>query len=172
MEQRLFVVTGIMASGKSTVSELLAKRFPKAVHLRGDIFRRMVVSGREEMRETPPEEAVRQLDLRYRLAAMAAKEYYRAGFTVVAQDNFLGDRLPYFVALLKPLEASVVALNPSAEAVKAREAGRNKTGYTGFTVEGLRDAFLRETPRIGLWLDNSSLTAEETVEEILRHYNE
>ena len=49
MERAVVVITGIMASGKSTVAEALAKRFAKAVHLRGDIFRRMVVSGRAEM---------------------------------------------------------------------------------------------------------------------------
>ncbi|MFD6693018.1 hypothetical protein ACFWD8_09505 [Micromonospora aurantiaca] len=34
-----------MAAGKSTVAEWLARRLPRAVHLRGDVFRRMIVSG-------------------------------------------------------------------------------------------------------------------------------
>lgn len=52
------------AAGKSTVAEALAKRLDKCVHLRGDIFRKMIVSGREEMWERPSEEALSQLELR------------------------------------------------------------------------------------------------------------
>jgi len=60
----IFLITGIMASGKSTVGELLAQNFPKSVHLRGDVFRKMMVKGRVEMSEDPTPEALYQLDLR------------------------------------------------------------------------------------------------------------
>lgn len=36
----IILITEIMASGKSTVAHLLAERFEKSVHLRGNIFRR------------------------------------------------------------------------------------------------------------------------------------
>ena len=36
----IYLITGPMASGKSTIAELVASSLPKAVHLRGDIFRR------------------------------------------------------------------------------------------------------------------------------------
>ena len=62
-----------MAAGKSTTAEALALKLDKCVHLRGDVFRRMIASGREEMSAAPSEEAVRQLHLRYRLTAEAAK---------------------------------------------------------------------------------------------------
>lgn len=58
-----------MAAGKSTTAEALALKLDKCVHLRGDVFRRMIASGREEMSAAPSEEAVRQLHLRYRLTA-------------------------------------------------------------------------------------------------------
>ena len=45
----IIMITGIMAAGKSTVAQQLAERLPKSVHLRGDVFRRMIVSGRAEM---------------------------------------------------------------------------------------------------------------------------
>ena len=41
----------------------------------------------------------------------------------------------------------------------------------GFTVEGL-DHELGQTSRIGLWLDTSAQTAEQTVAEILRRRDE
>ena len=38
-----------MAAGKSTIAQALAERLPKSVHLRGDLFRRMIVNGQAEM---------------------------------------------------------------------------------------------------------------------------
>ena len=43
---QLILITGIMAAGKSTVAQHLAERLPNSVHLRGDVFRRMMVNGR------------------------------------------------------------------------------------------------------------------------------
>jgi len=68
----VFLLTGIMASGKSTVVQLLAERLPRAAHVRGDAFRRMIVTGRREMTPGAGPEAEAQLELRYRLAATAA----------------------------------------------------------------------------------------------------
>ena len=67
------MITGIPASGKSTVTEALAQQRPRSVHLRGDVFRRFVINGRVEMSADPDPEAVRQLRLRYELSAHAAR---------------------------------------------------------------------------------------------------
>ena len=69
---KVIVITGAMATGKSTVADLLAIRLPKSVHIHGDMFRRMVVSGRADMTPNPSTDAIAQLNLRYDLAAMAA----------------------------------------------------------------------------------------------------
>lgn len=45
--QAMILITGIMASGKSTVAQLLAERLDRSVHLRGDMFRKMIVNDRE-----------------------------------------------------------------------------------------------------------------------------
>jgi hypothetical protein len=45
--------------------------------------------------------------------------------------------------------------------------GRAKTGYGAWTVEELDGVLRTETPRIGLWLDNSGLTVGETVDAIV-----
>ena len=165
----IWLITGVMASGKSTVSQILAQRLVRAVHLRGDVFRKMIVSGGEEMSSAPSDEAVRQLHLRYRLAADAAKAYCDAGFDVVLQDNYYGAELKHMLELLAGYPVRTVVLCPSAEAVRARELGRGKRGYVGFDVADLHEAFMRETPRIGLWIDSSDLTAEETVVQILTY---
>ena len=166
--QNIIVITGIMASGKSTVAEALATQLGKAVHLRGDVFRRMIAAGRVEMSDQAGEEALAQLHLRYRLTAQAAKTYAEAGFRVVVQDNYLGKELQNFVDMLKPCTPKMFVLCPSAQAVAQREAGRHKRGYVGFAVEDLHKGFMEETPRIGHWIDSSDQTPQQTVEQILQ----
>ena len=164
MKQKIYLITGLMASGKSTVSDLLAKSIEKCVHLRGDVFRKMIISGRENMSATPSAEAVRQLYLRYKLTADAARSYFDNGFSVVIQDNYYGDELNRMINYLHKYPVEVVVLCPDVETIKERERYREKTGYSGFTVETLYDTFMQTTPRIGFWLDNSNQTPQETAE--------
>lgn len=164
----LFVITGIMASGKSTVAQLLAESFKRGVHVRGDVFRRMIVSGREEMLPDASEEALNQLRLRYRLAAGAADAYVEAGFTTVVQDVMIGEVLQTFIQSVQTRPLYLVVLCPRADIVAEREASRTKKGYGLWSVQDLDDGLRHGTPRIGMWLDNSQMTPEETVDEIWR----
>ncbi|BFH62487.1 AAA family ATPase [Paenibacillus azoreducens] len=170
MEKAIYLITGVMASGKSTVAELLASKLGKGVHLHGDVFRRMIVSGREDMSAEPSEEAIRQLYLRYHLTAQAAKTYYDNEFSVVLQDNYYGEELSYMLEQLKGYTVQLVVLCPTVEVVKEREKSRGKVGYTGFTVEQLYSDFLQKTPKIGYWLDTSEQSPEQSVDDILLHY--
>ena len=171
-DPRLFVITGIMAAGKSTVAQALAERFDRSVHLRGDTFRRFVVSGRVEMSPDPPAEATTQLELRYELAAMCADRYVDAGFVTVMQDVILGPMLTRVIDMFRTRPLALVVLAPSPDAVAARDRDRAKVGYRHFTPAAL-DADLRErTPRLGLWIDNTDLTIDETVQHILDHRDE
>ena len=126
------------------------------------------------MRNEPDPEARRQLDLRYSLGASTADRYFEAGFNVVVQDIVMGPSLPFYVDAIKSRPLHVVVLVPSVDVVHARESARPKTAYQpdGPTPTDL-DAFIRrETPRIGLWLDSSDQTPEQTVDEILARRDE
>ena len=167
---RVYLITGLMASGKSSVAEALAKRFVKSVHLRGDYFRKAIINGRVEMSENPSKDALDQLHLRYQLTAMVAINYYKEGFNVIVQDNYYGNDLLYIIELLKELDVKVIVLDPSLEVIKLRESNRNKLGYTNFNIEDLYKSFHDHTPRVGSWIDNSELTIEETVDKIINLY--
>ncbi len=135
MKPQIIVITGIMAAGKSTVAELLAARFTQGVHLRGDAFRKMIISGRVEMSSQPDEAALHQLDLRYHLTAQAAKGYYDAGFTVIVQDNYLGEKLPEFLNMLESYPVSVVVLCPDVEAVKSASKSETKPAISALPLK-------------------------------------
>lgn len=169
MEQaRIFLITGIMAAGKSTVAQALAERLSKSVHVRGDAFRRMIVSGRKEMTVDYDDEAMAQLRLRYRLAAQTAHAYCAAGFDAVCQDIIIGEELRTVVDLYRRggYPVYLIVLCPTVDAVVLRDAGREKVAYRDWTPELLDRELRATTPRMGLWLDTSTLTVAQTVDTI------
>jgi chloramphenicol 3-O-phosphotransferase len=163
----VILVTGIQAAGKSTIAQLLAERLPQSVHVRGDLFRRMIINGRADMTPDPTSEAVRQLRLRYQLAATVSDAYFQAGFTVIVQDVILGSHLAEMTAMIRSRPLLVIVLAPQAAAIANREESRGKTAYGPWDIEQLDTALRHETPRLGLWLDTSGQTPAETADEIL-----
>jgi hypothetical protein len=118
-------------------------------------------------RDATPE-ARAQLRLRYELMAEVADRYVAAGFTTIVQDVILGPALAEVVDLFVTSPVDVVVLAPSVEAVAARERGRAKTGYTGYTPDDLDAALRDDTPRLGTWIDSSHQDPDETVDAIVR----
>ena len=161
------MITGAMASGKSTVAELLAQRLPKSVHIRGDVFRKMVVNGRADMTPNPSAEAEAQLHLRYDLASQTADRYAEAGFDAVVQDVIVGSELAGFIRRVTTPARYLVVLSPSVTALEWREQQRSKASDVHFSAGALDEVLRRETAQIGYWLDSSAQTPEETVDDIL-----
>jgi GrpB-like predicted nucleotidyltransferase (UPF0157 family) len=100
----------------------------------------------------PSPEALEQLRLRCRLAASAADVYFEAGFSVALDDLLAGPLLGDYRTMIRSRPCQVIVLMPSAEAVAAREAGRDNKGDGGWTVEQLYDGFVGSTPHVGVWL--------------------
>jgi predicted kinase len=162
------LITGIMASGKSSVADAFARRMPQAAHVRGDAFRRAIVSGQAAMTNPLNGEATAQLRLRHRIAARTADEYAAAGISAVVQDLYLGDDLLRMVAMIGHRPLNVVVLAPDLETVELRERERGKAGYgSEWTVAAFDDVLRTQTPKIGLWLDTSDLSVEETVDQLI-----
>ena len=175
MTAPIYLITGVMAAGKSTVAQAIAERLPKSVHLRGDAFRKFIVNGQAVMNERElSEEGIAQLRLRQKIAAEVACKYSDAGFTVALQDIYMGDDLLKMVYRLGERPVHVVVLCPSEEAVRQREEMRPKTGYKpdGLQPGAMVDILRTETPAVGLWLNTSNLTIEQTVDAILDRRDE
>ena len=163
----VILVTGIQAAGKSTIAQLLAERLPRSVHVRGDLFRRMIINGRADMTPDPASEAVRQLRLRYQLAATVTDAYFQAGFTVIIQDVILGSHLTEMTAMIRSRPLLLIVLAPQAAAIADREQSRGKTAYGPWAIGQLDTVLRHDTPRLGLWLDTSSQTPAQTADQIL-----
>jgi hypothetical protein len=127
----------------------------------------MIVSGREELTREESPEATEQLWLRYRLSAATADGYAGAGFTAVVQDVILGPALPRYLDLIATRPRFLVVLAPRPDVLEQRERARAKKGYGDWSVASLDDALRRDTPRLGLWLDTSDQTPEQSVTRIL-----
>lgn len=168
---RLFIITGAMAAGKSTTAEHLARRLDPSVHLRGDVFRRMIVNGAAAMGPELSVEALGQLALRRRLACDAAQAYFEAGFSVVYQDILIGAALQDVAERLRHLSPAIVVLDPEPDVLARRDRARSKTGYGAhFPPTVLASALKHETPRLGLWIDNADMTVDEVVDRILAEF--
>ena len=165
----LFVISGVSASGKSTVARLLAERFERGVCVPGDAIRTMIVSGRADMRPDSGEDALRQLALRYAGALSVADVFLNGGFDVVVEDVIVGSILREFLGLVPVPEFHLVFLDPDAATIERRERKRGRVAYGPgrWSLGGLQVLLRQETDRIGLWLDTTGQSAEQTVDFIL-----
>ena len=168
-EPSIIVVSGIQGAGKTTVGRLLAQRFERGVHVEADALQRMIVSGGQGVEGVGviSDEAGRQLRLRLRNMCLLGRSFLEAGFTAALDDIIIGFRLQHLREEMAGLPYYLVVLVPRVEVVNRRDAARGHT--VGEDWGYYLDAELRKTMAgVGLWVDSSEQTPEETVHEIRR----
>ena len=163
------LVTGMPGAGKTTVTSLAARLMPRAAQVGGDDVNAMIRSGFVWFMGEPTEEALRHDELCNRNMCSLANNFIDFGFTVL-MDTVLADRseLDFFIALLSPRPVRLLVLDPGIEVCKARNAGRAPQEQFEFDgYERLEADMKREFGDIGWWLDTSTLTADETAQELV-----
>ena len=111
------------------------------------------------------DEAARQLRLRLKHACLLGASFLDAGITAVVDDIVIGDRVDDLLEELAGRRFVFVMLTPRLAVVRDREVGRGTRLWERW--EWLDAVVRKETRRLGLWIDNSDQTPEETVDEIL-----
>lgn len=178
-EPRAVLVVGAQAAGKSTIARALAARLERGAFVEGDVLWKMVVAGGVDMSADPEPEAQRQLALRYAHGALLCESFVSNGFVAVHAENMYGPMVEEHLRSLA-CARSLVVLRPLPEVIEQRELERGTDAYSSWVGPGRTrldaikqfDHWLAETPRIGLWIDSSTLTVDETVDHILTHWDD
>jgi predicted kinase len=164
---RVIIISGIPGSGKTTVARMLAARFARAAHIESDLVgERFIVSGMVPPQGPPQDEAAAQLRLRRTNICLLADSFANAGFVPVIDDVVVSPSvLEGYRRQLKTRPVLLVELLPSLEVVQARDSSRDKHV---FSLWGHLDTELRTSmPRVGLWIDTSTMTVEQTIDAIM-----
>jgi adenylylsulfate kinase-like enzyme len=168
----IFVITGQLSAGKSTLAKALLARFPLGYHIDVDSIREMVTSGLASPLEWT-DETSRQFDLALTAAAALANVYQPAGFAVAIEGGIdteaITDRLAA-AGLSDPLVG--ILLHPPLEVALARNRERDTKAFDTSILEGAMreidgDLAAQAIPDGWHRIDNSGESVEETVERVL-----
>ncbi len=165
-EPTLFVISGTQGAGKSTVAQALARRFERGAWVSADALQRMIVAGGHWPEGVDmSEDAERQLRLRLTNTCLLGRSFVAAGISAVVDDLVIGSRLDDLLDELAGHPFVFVMLTPRLDVVRERERARGTSLWQQW--EWLDDEIRTKTRRVGMWLDSSDQTVEETVDEIL-----
>jgi hypothetical protein len=125
-----------------------------------------IVSGLVPPQGPPMDEADRQLELRRRNVCLLADSFANAGFVPVIDDVVVSPSvLDLYLAMLRTRPLRLVQLTPTLDVIQSRDAGRDKHVFELW--RHLNDELHNRMPRVGIWIDTSDLTADQTVDAIL-----
>ncbi len=160
------LITGPMGSGKSSVSNALAKKFERSAVIEVDKLRGMIKGG--FVRPSPyTEEVDLQLSLSAKNACDMANNFLEKGFNVFI-DAVVGRKLlEQYSNFFKDKNFKAFLLLPSLETVLARFDDRGDYVELRERATELHKIFSEKQDQLNLQtIDSSDQTLEETVEQI------
>jgi hypothetical protein len=167
-----WIINGIPGSGKSTPAHRLAAQLDRGAHIEGDRLQEWIVAGGVPPGRQPPEEERRQIELCVRNQCLLAASFAAVWITPVI--DYMGvsrARLEAYRRQLPGLTLRVITLTPSAAVALERDRLRPEKTVSALWVH-LEDQIRSELTGHGLWLDNTRLTVEESVERVLSRAGE
>jgi chloramphenicol 3-O-phosphotransferase len=169
---KIVFLTGVPASGKTTIARMLAENSPKSIHIQVDHLREMMVSGLHLPGGGKwSEEATRQFQWGRSSAGYMANLYASNGVDAFIDDvcvpQFFADQ---YAELFKNPAVRRVLLLPSLESINKRlieRAGPYDSHM--ISVMPLLYEYLVPMPKDGwIVLDSSAWSVEQTFQEVLK----
>jgi predicted kinase len=174
--QNILLIVGSPASGKSTISQAIAQRSAKGVHIPVDDLRTMVQGGVLHPGPNWTPELIRQLKLARQTATDMALRYREADF-LVAIDDFWDSfsQLQEYTTLLKKPNVIPIILKPELSVVLARNHARKPSSeFREHMDDGIRMIYAdldkqESTLKAQGWLifDTSNDTIDSSVIRII-----
>jgi cytidylate kinase len=171
----LWLISGAPGSGKTSVADALARRYPKGVHIPIDEVRQLVRTGIASPLDWT-DETTRQFEIARRNAARLASDHVANGFSVVIDDVAREVDMAQYVPHLGGLAPRKVLLSPSIFVVHRRNAQRTNKNFDTKVLEPiatrLHAQLLAGCPPDAGWtvLDTSTLSIDDTIDRILKAF--
>lgn len=173
--ERIFLIVGPPAVGKSTSSRALAAQFARSVHIPVDDLREMVVSGLVLPSADWSEALAQQVALARHSAAQMALNYHQAGFSVVIDDFWDANQASDYQILRDHPRFHRVLLLPAQTEAHQRNLQRSgDSPGRAYIDEGIRIVYQQlEAVAAGLaqqgWIvvDSSQMTVDAVVAAVL-----
>ena len=159
--KKVWFVTGLPGSGKSTIAPLLAKRFDKSAYVPGDCVSEIIISGAVDP-DGERMEAERQVRLSHRNICLLAKSFCDAGFVPVVEWVIRSrEDLRNVLKELEGYTLNLATLHLPAEVRRQRKPGNfERWAY-------LEPQFVEEVSGLGLSVDTAHLGPEAAIDYIL-----
>lgn len=169
MIYNLVLITGIPGAGKSTISDLLARRLSKSAVIIGDDLRRLIKGGFKSPAQKWDEETHRQYYFSFKNGALLAESFLQEGYKVIVDDalhagNLYTEWAKYFEKFY-PLK---VLLKPNKEISLKRNRERKTHFVEEKVISEVYDNFVKHDYSGWYVIDNSIISPEETTNLIQR----